>query len=207
MQCRQRKNSEVLEPETMLMESNNQGFSTAMEKSHNKALQRDDEDFYQLPQETMQFDCEKCDITHEKITWGGVPQYIECTFCHAQYTFWRDDVKGLVYKFVKFLEEAKSTSGLHDDDGKNCESEFQSEFSSGMGAGEYSSGLSTKVRNAFTLFGLNIKASKKQIKKRYHKLAFKYHPDKHNNISDEKTKKLEKTLKDIINAYNILSSQ
>lgn len=60
--------------------------------------------------------------------------------------------------------------------------------------------------NYYDVLGLRKNASNKDIKKAYHKLALKWHPDKHANKSDDKKKEAENKFKEINEAYEILGN-
>lgn len=53
--------------------------------------------------------------------------------------------------------------------------------------------------NYYNILGINKNATNNEIKKSYHKLAMKYHPDKNQGLSDEK-------FKNITEAYEVLSN-
>ena len=56
----------------------------------------------------------------------------------------------------------------------------------------------------YEILGVDRKATPRVIKKQYHKLAIKYHPDKLFNIKDNQKKKFEEHFKEITTAYKIL---
>lgn len=59
----------------------------------------------------------------------------------------------------------------------------------------------------YKVLGLNPDASQKEIKKQYHILAYKYHPDANIGKSKEEQERCEEMLKKINNAYDILSDE
>jgi len=62
------------------------------------------------------------------------------------------------------------------------------------------------IKNYYEVLGVPVNASFKEIKKRYHSLLHKFHPDKiTGNHPDKITENLEKT-RGIIEAYGILSN-
>ncbi len=156
-------------------------------------------------QETIEFHCEKCNMIDATVTYSGAPQYIECSFCKAQYIYFRDSDSVLKYHFVKFTEKIVIESVV-DGENNNYQNIHHEKSHFGFENDEdFVSAMPTKRREAFTLFGLSSEATKKQIKKRYRKLAFKYHPDKHSDLSEKKITVMESLLKKIIAAYKILS--
>ena len=52
---------------------------------------------------------------------------------------------------------------------------------------------------------MNRDATEAEIKKSYRKAAFKWHPDRHSNSSEEEKKKAEACFRDINFAYEVLS--
>ncbi|SJZ97645.1 DnaJ domain-containing protein [Selenihalanaerobacter shriftii] len=58
------------------------------------------------------------------------------------------------------------------------------------------------MKNYYKILGVNQNVDFSQIKKAYRKLALKYHPDKHQN-----DKKMEEKFKEIVGAYEVLSSE
>ena len=57
-------------------------------------------------------------------------------------------------------------------------------------------------KDYYAILKCDINSTDEEIKKRYHKLALKYHPDKNNG-----DKKAEEKLKDINEAYNTLKDK
>lgn len=53
------------------------------------------------------------------------------------------------------------------------------------------------IKDYYNILGINRDSDNKEIKKKYRELCLKYHPDKNNNIDDDK-------IKDINEAYHIL---
>lgn len=61
-----------------------------------------------------------------------------------------------------------------------------------------------KKKDYYKILGIDKKATEKEIKAAYRKLALKWHPDK-NNESEEAHAKAEKIFRDVTEAYSILS--
>ena len=62
------------------------------------------------------------------------------------------------------------------------------------------------AKDYYKILGVDKNATEDEIKKAYHKLAIKWHPDKHTNDSEEDKKKAETMFKDIAEAYEVLSN-
>ena len=61
-----------------------------------------------------------------------------------------------------------------------------------------------KKRDYYQILGVDRNADERTIKKAYHKMALKYHPDR-NSESEETKKMAEKKFIDVNDAYNVLS--
>src|SRR5207249_11422243 len=62
-------------------------------------------------------------------------------------------------------------------------------------------------KDYYEILGTNRNASPEELKKAYYKLALKYHPDKQTNKPEAEKKAAETKLKEINEAYGILSDQ
>ena len=62
-------------------------------------------------------------------------------------------------------------------------------------------------KNYYEILGVNKNATQDEIKNAYHKLAMKFHPDRHVNDSEEEKKKAEEKFKEISEAYEVLSNE
>lgn len=62
-----------------------------------------------------------------------------------------------------------------------------------------------KIKNYYSILGLEKNASEDDIKKAYRKLAAKYHPDKFATKSEEEKKNAEEKFKEINEAHSVLS--
>ena len=59
--------------------------------------------------------------------------------------------------------------------------------------------------NCYQILGIDKNATLEEIKKAYHKLALQWHPDKWVNKSQEEKKQSEEKMKQINEAYEVLS--
>jgi DnaJ family protein C protein 7 len=62
----------------------------------------------------------------------------------------------------------------------------------------------SKKKDYYKILGVGTTARTEKIKKAYHELALKHHPDKYHNASESKKKEQEKIMKDINEAYDVL---
>jgi molecular chaperone DnaJ len=60
-------------------------------------------------------------------------------------------------------------------------------------------------KDYYEILGISRDASEAEVKKAYHKLALKYHPDRHTGKSEKEKKAAEEKFKEIGEAYGILS--
>src|SRR5882724_4155180 len=63
----------------------------------------------------------------------------------------------------------------------------------------------SKKKDYYEILCIRKTAGIKHIRIAYKELALKYHPDRHPNASESKKKELDKTMKDINEAYDVLS--
>lgn len=64
-----------------------------------------------------------------------------------------------------------------------------------------------KKKDYYKILGIDKKATAEEIKKSYHKLSLKWHPDKWGGKTDKEKKEAEEKFKDISEAYSILSDE
>lgn len=60
-------------------------------------------------------------------------------------------------------------------------------------------------KDLYSVLGVNKDADEKQIKSAFRKLSLKWHPDKHQNDTEDKKKEAETKFKEIAEAYEVLS--
>ena len=64
-----------------------------------------------------------------------------------------------------------------------------------------------KQKDFYKILGVSRSANQKEVKKSYHKMAMKYHPDKQKNKTEEERDKAEVIFKDVNLAYEVLSDE
>ena len=62
-------------------------------------------------------------------------------------------------------------------------------------------------KNLYGILGVNKNATDDEIKKAYHKMSIKWHPDRHMKENEEKQKEAEEKFKEIGEAYEVLSDK
>lgn len=65
----------------------------------------------------------------------------------------------------------------------------------------------SKTKNYYLILGVSRTASQKEIKKAYRKQALEWHPDKHNDKTEEEHETINKKFQLIAEAYEILSDE